>query len=543
MKRLFHSALAVLVLLATSCGGNVSFAPDRSSDNGDGTFTNPVLWSDCPDPDLIRVGDDYYLVTTTMHLMPGAPIMHSKDLVNWETVSYVFDRLEETPNYDMEQGTVYGRGQWATSLRYKDGRFFAYFTPNDQPPKGWVYSTSDPKTEKWELYSVLPHFHDASFFFDDNGKAYMVYGTGMIRELKPDLTGVLEGGLDMQLFERDSEENNLLEGSRMIKKDGKYYLLMISWPRGGIRREVCYRADQIEGPYEKKVILETPFGGLGAGVAQGTIFDTPEGDWYGIIFQDRDGLGRAPMLMPCTWIDGWPMLGDKDGKVPEVMEKPIQGYPVKSVTQSDDFSAKELGLRWQWNHNPIDEAWSLTERPGYLRLKTNVVSETIFTARNTITQRMEGPQSTATVCIDLRGMKEGDVAGFSAFNSDAAIMGVTMKDGVKTLALTHESVRLHPRNKEVTDVRKEVIAEVPLKKDKIWLRIDADFRPGETRDIAKLWYSLDGKEWNRFGEDYRMRFDWQRFFMGTKFAIFNYATVEAGGYVDVDYFSYEKINN
>ena len=156
---------------------------------------------------------------------------------------------------------------------------------------------------------------------------------------------------------------------------------------------------------------------------------------------------------------------------------------------------------------------------------------------------MEGPQSTATVCIDLKGMKEGDVAGFSAFNSDAAILGVSMRDGAKTLTLTEESVRLHPRNKEVMDVKKEVLAEVPLKKDRIWLRIDADFRPGETRDIAKLWYSLDGKEWNRIGNDYKMRFDWQRFFMGTKFAIFNYATREAGGYVDVDYFAYEKINN
>ena len=543
MKRLLYCAVFSVLTLATACRSSVTFAPPQSGDNGDGTFTNPVLWSDCPDPDLIRVGDDYYLVTTTMHLMPGAPIMHSKDLVNWETVSYIFDRLEETPYYSMEGGTVYGRGQWATSLRYKDGRFFAYFTPNDQPPKGWVYSTTDPKTEKWELYSVLPHFHDASFFFDDNGKAYMVYGTGMIRELKPDLTGVLEGGLDMQLFERDNEENNLLEGSRMLKKDGKYYLLMISWPRGGIRREVCYRADRIEGPYEKKVILETPFGGLDAGVAQGTIFDTPEGDWYGIIFQDRDGLGRAPMLMPCTWIDGWPMLGDENGKVPERMEKPVQGYPVKSITRSDDFNDAVLGLHWQWNHNPIDEAWSLTERPGYLRLKTNKVSETLYTARNTITQRMEGPQSTATVCIDLKGMKEGDVAGFSAFNSDAAILGVSMKDGAKTLRLTEESARLHPRNKEVTDVKSEVIAEVPLKKDRIWLRIDADFRPGDTRDIAKLWYSLDGRQWNRIGEDYRMRFDWQRFFMGTKFAIFNYATQEAGGHVDVDYFDYEKINN
>ena len=365
----------------------------------------------------------------------------------------------------------------------------------------------------------------------------------MIRELKPDLTGVLEGGLDMQIFQRDKEENNLLEGSRMLKKDGKYYLLMISWPRGGIRREVCYRADKIEGPYEKKVILETPFGGLGAGVAQGTIFDTPDGEWYGMFFQDRDGLGRAPALMPCTWIDGWPILGDENGKVPEIMEKPIQGYPVKGITKSDDFKSDKLDLCWQWNHNPVDEAWSLTERPGYLRLKTNKVSETLYTARNTITPRIEGPQSTGTVCIDLKGMKEGDVAGFSAFNSDAAILGVTMKDGVKTLVLTEESARLHPRNKAVTAVNKDVIAEVPLKKDKIWLRIDADFRPGETRDMAKLWYSLDGKEWNRIGNDYRMRFDWQRFFMGSKFAIFNYATQEAGGYVDVDYFSYEKINN
>ena len=543
MKRFLYSALLSALTVVTACSGNVKFSPEQSSDNGDGTFTNPVLWSDCPDPDLIRVGDDYYLVTTTMHLMPGAPIMHSKDLVNWETVSYVFDRLEETPYYNMEGGTVYGRGQWATSLRYNDGRYFAYFTPNDQPPKGWVYSTTDPKTEKWELYSVLPHFHDASIFFDDNGKAYMVYGTGMIRELKPDLTGVQEGGLDMQLFERDSEENNLLEGSRMIKKNGKYYLLMISWPRGGIRREVCFRADRIEGPYEKKVILETPFGGLGAGVAQGTIFDTPEGDWYGIIFQDRDGLGRAPMLMPCTWVDGWPMLGDGNGKVPERMQKPVQGHPVKGITKSDDFKDGKLGLHWQWNHNPIDDAWSLSERPGYLRLKTNKVVESIYTARNTITQRMEGPQSTATVCIDLKGMKEGDVAGFSAFNSDAAILGVSMKDGAKTLTLTEESVRLHPRNKEVLDVNKKVVAEVPLKKDRIWLRIDADFRPGQTRDIAKLWYSLDGKQWNRIGEDYRMRFDWQRFFMGTKFAIFNYATLETGGHVDVDYFDYKKINN
>ncbi|MBR5274550.1 MAG: family 43 glycosylhydrolase, partial [Bacteroidales bacterium] len=336
----------------------MTLANAQSSDNGDGTFSNPVIWADCPDPDVIRVGDGYYFVSTTMHLMPGAPIMYSKDLVNWEIISYIYDRFEETPRYSLEEGTVYGRGQWATSLRYHNGKFYAYFTPNDQPAKGYVYTTEDPRG-KWERHAVIPHFHDASLFFDEDGKVYMVYGTGQIRELKPDLTGVLEGGLDMKLFERDREENSLLEGSRMIKKDGRYYLLMISWPRGGIRREVCYRADQITGPYEKKVILETTFGGLGDGVAQGTIFDDPQGNWYAMIFQDRGGVGRIPMLMPCTWIDGWPMLGDKDGKVPEVMQKPVQGQERKALTVSDDFSGEKLGLWWQWNHNPVDEAWSL----------------------------------------------------------------------------------------------------------------------------------------------------------------------------------------
>ncbi len=527
----------LLALLCIAC----TAAKAQSSDNGDGTFTNPVIWADCPDPDVIRVGDDFYFVSTTMHLMPGAPVMHSKDLVNWEIVSYIFDRIGETPRYSLQEGTVYGRGQWATSLRYHNGRFYAYFTPNDQPYKGYVYTTADPRG-KWELHSVIPHFHDASFFFDDNGKAYMVYGTGQIRELRPDLTDVLEGGLDTRLFERDSEENNLLEGSRMLKKDGRYYLLMISWPRGGIRREVCYRADSIEGPYEKKVILETPFGGLGDGVAQGTIFDDPQGNWYGMFFQDRGGVGRVPMLMPCTWIDGWPMLGDKDGKVPVTMPKPVQGQERKALTVSDEFDSEELGLCWQWNHNPVDQAWSLTERPGYLRLKAQRATS-LFDARNTLTQRMEGPTCEATVAIDLRNMKEGDRAGFSAFNSDATLLAIRKSGGRLYLSMDEEKVKLSNDIKAITNVKLESLTdEIRLRKPLIYLRIEGDFRPGPTKDIVKFWYSLDNKKWERLGQDCRTSFDWQRFFMGTKFAIFNYTTGEEGGYIDIDWFHYHRNN-
>lgn len=511
---------------------------DKTGDNGDGTFTNPMLWTDVPDPDVIRVGDYYYMVTTTMHLMPGAPIMRSKDLVNWEIVSYLFDRLNETPNYDLKGGTVYGRGQWATSLRYHDGRFYAYFSPNDQPYKGFVYTTTDP-SQGWTLWSRLPHFHDASLFFDDDNKAYVFYGTGQLRELKPDLSDVQPGGIDMRIFERDSTETGLLEGSRFIKYKGKYYLLMISWPAGGKRRQVCYRSDHITGPYEKKVILEDSFGGFGY-VGQGTIVNDPQDNWYGIIFQDRGGVGRVLTLMPCRWIDGWPMLGDSEGRVPTVMKKPVDGETATSLVVSDDFSESKLKLNWQWNHNPIDDAWSLTERPGYLRLKTNRIVDNIYAAPNTITQRTTGPSCSGIVSMDISAMKDGDVAGLSAFNGNSGILSVNCNAGKYSLCMSTNIVELADSNKAILSVQKNTLEQVdiPAGITSIFLRLDCDFRVG--RDIAKFYYSFDKENWTRIGSDYKMIFDYRKLFMGTKFAIFNYATKSIGGYIDVDEFFYSS---
>lgn len=524
----------------TMCSLFLGSAQAQSSDNGDGTFTNPMLWSDVPDPDVIRVDDNFYLVSTTMHLMPGAPVMRSKDLVNWETASYLFDRLTDTPNYDMDGCTAYGRGQWATSLRYYNGRYYAYFSPNDKPFRSYVYTTTDPAKEKWELVSRLPHFHDASLLFDDDGRVYVYYGTGQLRELKPDLSDVQPGGVDMKIFERDSTETGLLEGSRAIKYNGKYYLLMISWPNGGKRRQVCYRADKITGPYEKKVILEADFGGFPY-VGQGCIVDDAKGNWYGVIFQDRGGVGRVLTLMPCRWVDGWPMLGDENGQVPTVMEKPVQGSPAIPLVVSDDFGNKQMKINWQWNHNPVHKAWSLEERPGYLRLKTSRVVENLFWAPNTLTQRMEGPKCTASVAIDLSHMKEGDVAGFSAFNGNSGVLAVLKENGKKCLTMSEQVVSLDDKSKAVTALDTKEKARVELSQDIIYLRIDGDFRPG--KDIATFYYSLNGKDWTKIGSDFKMIFDYRRFFMGTKYAIFNYATQETGGYVDVDYFDYKRIKN
>ena len=282
MKRIYFILASILLMQAASVR-----ADDYETLHME-KIQNPMLWADVPDPDVIRVGDTYYLVSTTMHLMPGAPIMTSKDLKNWETVGYIFDRLTDSPKYDLLNGTVYGRGQWATSLKYHNGKFYALLAPNERGAMGDTYIFSSEKAEgPWTIVSRMRHFHDCSLFFDDDGRVYVIYGTGEMMELKPDLSDVIEG-THQQLFQREEDEKGILEGSRMIKHNGKYYLLMIShvYAPDKHRREVCYRADNIRGPYEKQVILESEFGGFSY-EAQGTIVDTPDGDWMGIIFQDR----------------------------------------------------------------------------------------------------------------------------------------------------------------------------------------------------------------------------------------------------------------
>ena len=541
MKKIMLLCLACLWMTAAT-------ADDYETINTE-KIQNPMLWADCPDPDVIRVGDTYYLVTTTMHLMPGAPVMASKDLKNWETVGYIFDRLTDSPKYDMQEGTVYGRGQWATSLKYHKGKFYALLAPNERGKMGDTYIfTADKAEGPWTVLSRMRHFHDCSLFFDDDDRVYVVYGTGELMELKKDLSDVIEG-THKQIFQREADERGLLEGSRVIKHNGKYYLLMIShvYAPGKHRREVCYRADDIHGPYEKQVILESEFGGFSY-EAQGTIVDSEDGDWYGIIFQDRGGVGRVLTVMPCRWINGWPMLGDENGKVPDQVRALKSGQPEKGIVCSDDFSSSRLGLHWQWNHNPQDNAWSLQEREGFLRLKTSRVVNTLFLAPNTLTQRMEGPTCSGSIALDVAKMKDGDRAGLAAFNSDTGAL-IIKKDGKNlTLEMTEMSAKLASDTKAVTDVDEKVIESVPLalpaKQSTIWLRIDGDFRPGGRgggKDAANFYYSLDGTEWTQIGtHDYRMRFDWQRFFMGTKFGIFCYATKKVGGWVDVDAFNYEK---
>lgn len=499
-------------------------------------FINPVMWADVPDMSITRNGDNFYLISTTMHLMPGAPVMTSKDLVHWEIASYVFDSLSDNSKYDLLDGTVYGRGQWASSIRYYNEKYYVLFSPNDQPYRSYIYETTDPALGNWKLVTRTRHFHDASLFFDDDGRVFVFYGTGNLTELKADLSDVEPDGVDMKIFERDSTETGLLEGSQVIKYNDKYYLLMISWPRGEPRRQLCYRADKITGPYEKKLILEDDFAGFPY-CGQGCIINDQNDNWYGLIFQDRGAVGRVPLLMPVRWVDGWPMLGDENGNVPLSWEVPLKSYDTGNrIVESDDFSGEHLKNVWQWNHNPINEAWSLNERPGYLRLKTSRIVDNLFLAPNSITQRMIGPKSSGVVSFDLSNMNDGDVAGFSAFNGHAGLLSVIKEGDMKHLIMSTNVVDLDEQKKAVLSVQTEEMERVEVINDIIYLRIDGDFNLN--KDFATFYYSYNNEDWLSIGMQFKMRFDYRKLFMGSKFTISNYATKEIGGYIDVDFFQF-----
>lgn len=502
------------VLLTTGCSNKSAEAKD--------TFTNPVIYADVPDIDVIRVGSDYYMISTTMHLMPGAPVMRSKDLVNWEIISYLFDEIKDSPLYDLEGGNVYGQGQWASSLRYHNGKFYVLFATN-RPQKTYIYSTEDP-TGKWEKISEFDkNYHDASLLFDDDDKVYLAYGGGHIRisELKNDLSDIKPDGLDVVAIKgTEAGFPGLLEGTHLSKYNDKYYMFLIWWAPGGIRTQLCFRSDQIGGPYESKVILSDSMDRSGAGVAQGCIIDTEAGDWYGFLFQDRGAVGRVPVLMSCRWEDGWPILGDELGKVPTVMQKPIQGYSATPLVISDNFDSDKLALNWQWNHNPDNNLWSLSERPGYMRLKTGKVVESIFDARNTLSQRTEGPKCSGTILLDVSNMRDGDIAGLGAFCAEPGLISVVMEGDKKYIVMTD---------------RGEEKAKVDLSQNEVYLRMDCDF---ET-DNATFFYSLDKKDWTKLGTEFHMIYNLKHF-MGNRFAIYNYATKANGGYVDVDFFEYSK---
>ena len=268
---------------------------------------NPVIWADYPDVDIIRVGDVYYMISTTMHFFPGGVILRSFDLVNWETAGHVYDALDHTPAQRMDEGRIYSQGMWAASLRFHEGLFHVVFVANDTH-KTYHY-TAKSVTGPWTRHPMEGFYHDASVLFDDDGRVYIVYGNREIHltELEADLSRPKPDGLDRVIL-RDEARGLGYEGSHLYKIGGKYVLTLIHWPAGHMRTEAVFTADSIDGEWTGGDALEDDMGFRRQGVAQGGLVDTPDGRWFAMLFQDHGAVGRIPVLVPVTWENGIPRL-------------------------------------------------------------------------------------------------------------------------------------------------------------------------------------------------------------------------------------------
>jgi beta-xylosidase len=496
------------------------------------TLNNPIMWADVPDVDPIRVGNTYYMVSTSMHSMPGCPIMKSEDLVNWEIVSYVFDTLEDNDAHNLINGkSIYGNGSWAASLRYHNETFYVCFSCNDMQ-QFYIYQTKDIETGKWDRSVIKGLRHDPALLFDED-RVFVIYGNGdiHIEELTEDATAIKPGGINQLLFSTEKENIGLrCEGCHAYKINEQYYLLYIEWPREGRRREICYRSNKLLGNYERKIIFDADMGYHNNGIAQGGIFETQEHKWYAMLFQDHGAVGRIPCVLPVNWIDEWPMVGI-DGKAPKEFEVALPpSNSCKSLVISDefDYNGKELDLNWQWNHNPHNDFWSLTKRPGYLRLETVTIADSILHAPNTLTQRTEGPFCTGITVMDISHMKPGDSAGLVAFQSNFGTVGIKSdKNGVKYITMC-----MNDGNGGESIVEKNL-----FNGELVHLKIEFNF--DDSIDIAKFYYSANGNDWSSIGNSLKMKYTLDHF-MGYRIGLFNYAAKETGGYVDFDYFHYSR---
>ncbi|MEV4884556.1 family 43 glycosylhydrolase [Chitinophaga ginsengisegetis] len=480
----------------------------QQSDNGDGTFTNPIIWADFPDNDVIRVGDTYYMVTTTMYFFPGVPVLKSTDLVNWEYASNAVQQFKQHPFYDLNGGNRYGKGQWASSIRYHNGKFHILFLTLNE---GGFLCTATKAEGPWEIRKLARPYYDAGLFFDDDGRTYVAHGYSKISVTEVD-ANLAPIGRDSVVF--DKVQRPGLEGAHVYKINGYYYIYATYG--GGDGYQCCLRSKNIYGPYEEKIVLKDDMNLHGRGVHQGALIETQQGEWWSVIFQDRGGVGRVPTLQPVQWIDGWPMVG-KDGRAVVTHAKPNTSSPVHVLPTSDEFNTESLAIQWAWNHNPDDSAWSLTKRKGYLRLTTSGIAGDLPQARNSLTQRMFGPFSDATTELDVSHMQVGDMAGLAVLQIPYASIGVTAAEGAKFIVMKHAG---------------KTIDSVALgKRNKIFFKASVN----TIKDQAHFYYSFDNRAFIPVGDTLNMKFD-LKMFTGNRFVLFNYATVRPGGYVDFNWF-------
>ncbi len=549
---------------------------------------NPITKLDYPDPDVIRVDDTYYMVSTTMYFMPGCEILRSYDLVHWEHASYVYDRLDSTDAQRLEgKENIYGQGMWAASLRYHKGFFFICFVCNDTH-KTYVY-TSRSINGPWEKNYLKGFYHDNSILFDDDGRIYIISGNREIHlqelflkktERGVTLTDDIDDVSDSTAFNdcviiSDSKDAPLgYEGAHFYKIEGKYYIFLIHIPTfSGKRTESCFVSDNVSGPYWGADVMDDDRSYRGMGVAQGGIVQSPSGNWYAILFQDSGAVGRIPVLMPVTWEEfseanaKFPTFGT-NGIIPD--EFPIEDlspdHKYTTLVGSDDFretSGDSFGFKscWQFNHEPDLNLVKRDPDKGIVTITTDKLCDNLVQARNILTQRTLFPGCSCHVDIDAGNLRDGDYAGLCVLESNYCFIAVTKRDGKFYLVegsreITTGGIWGERHDTEGFDEKACIEIDEPCltlhssicydhesfvktSGDESPLKAsDSDIAKNLTEDDSAIFaYSNNGSEPKTLGTTCMLEFKLD-YFTGARFGLFVYSTKEAGGSADFSNFIY-----
>jgi beta-xylosidase len=508
------------------------------------TYTNPILYADYSDPDVIRVGNDYYMVASSFHFSPGIPVLRSRDLVHWSIIGHVLPRLPFGLAYDLPgphtltdaisrpvgPGARHAGGVWAPTIRHHEGLFYVYWAT---PDEGVFMSTAQRPEGPWTIPTTLiqgPGYEDPGPFWDDDGQAWLIHsrvGAGplILHRMSPDGRRVLDEG---ETIVEDRVNLPVLEGPTLYKRNGWYYIFA---PIGGVERgsQAVGRARSLRGPYEWRTVLE-PGATAIQGPHQGGWVETPSGQGWFAHFNSTGAFGRIVHLQPLRWVDDWPLIGEPipgrvSGQPVPVHAMPDTGSPPTGdrLQDSDEFAGRALGLQWSWNHNPVNTAWSLSRRPGWLRLAA-LPSDHLVTARNTLTQILQGPRTTISTRIDVRNMAEGQRGGLAMFGVRPSWIGVVRSGGHNRVTLAAEGVET---------------AGPELTRRTVELRVEVG--PDQTALYA---FSLDdGRTFQRWGDPIPLaRFSWWK---GSRPSLFSFIRppregAAPQGWIDVDWFRVER---
>ena len=497
------NAVAGLVLLGGSLVGNARQQPVWTPGRSDETFVNPIIYADYSDPDAIRVGDDFFMVSSSFNAVPGLPILHSRDLVNWELVNHALPRLVPEAAFRTPR---HGAGVWAPAIRHHGGKYWIYYP---DPDYGIYMTTAADPRGAWSapvLVKAGKGLIDPCPFWDDDGRVYLIHAfarsrAGFANVLHMDrlsADGARVEGAGRTVIDGDKLPGyTTLEGPKLYKRDGWYYIFA---PAGGVKTgwQSVFRSRRVDGPYEDRIVLAQGASDIN-GPHQGALVDTPNGEWWFLHFQDADAYGRIVHLQPVTWKDGWPVIGadpDGDGKGEPRRSWHKPGLPTgkpAAPPTSDSFTEQQLGLQWQWQANPEHTWWSIDSAGHTLRLASVPGATNLWTAPNLLLQKFPAPEFTVTAALDTIPLRDRERAGLIIFGTDYAWIGVERVQGVRHIVM-RTVVGASTTPAETTS------ASVPLLEDGITVRVAVG-----TSGRCVFSYSTDGRTFSTVGPPFDAR--------------------------------------